>query len=104
MWPICAVSRRSPAHLCRRTMAVALDQPALVIGLLPGNERKAKLLDRVEGTDPQELLVERADDAVGTAVALGRPHERGTGLYSPEGDLILEIVSELLRAVIAANR
>jgi hypothetical protein len=40
------------AHLRRRAMAMALDQPVLVVGLLPSNERQAKLLDRVEGTHP----------------------------------------------------
>lgn len=91
------------AHLCREAMAVALDQPALVIGLLPGDERQAKLFDGVEGADPQELFLECADDALGTAVALGRTHERRVRFDAPEGDLILEVLGAVYRLRVAGE-
>ena len=92
------------AHLRRATMAVALDQPALVVDLVPSDERQAKFFDGVEGRHPQELLLQRADDALGTAIAFGRTHERRTRFDSPERDLVVEVVSEVLRAVIVATR
>jgi|SRR5205807_4522393 len=78
--------------------------PALVVDLLPSDERQAKFFDGVEGRHPQELLLQRADDALGTAIAFGRTHERRTRFDSPERDLVLEVASEGLRAVTVANR
>jgi hypothetical protein len=38
-------------------MAVALDQPVLVVGLLPSEQRQAQLLDGLETARPKQLLL-----------------------------------------------
>ena len=60
-------------------MAVALDQPSFVVDLEPGVECEPQFLDGVEGADPQQLLLECANETLGTAVPLGRSHEGGRG-------------------------
>jgi hypothetical protein len=61
---------------------VPLDQPSGVVGLAEVEQRPAKLLDGVEGLHPQEVLLQRADEALGAAVALrcaDEPAHRGRG-------------------------
>jgi len=54
-------------------VAVALDEPRLVVELCPGAEPLAKLLCVVEGLNPEQLLLERPNEALGAAVQVGRP-------------------------------
>ena len=67
-------SARAPGG--RGAVAVALDQPLLVVAVLEREQREAQLLDRLKRLHPEQLLLERADEALGTAVALGCGHER----------------------------
>ena len=52
-------------------MAVAADEPRLVVDGCPGNEGLSQILDGVEVSDPEQLLLQGADEALGAAVALG---------------------------------
>jgi hypothetical protein len=42
-------------------VAVPLDDPGPVVGLLEGEECQAQFLDGVEATDPQQVLLEHPD-------------------------------------------
>ena len=76
-------------------MAVTLDEPVLVVSLLPRFERLAQLFDGIEGADPQELLFEGADDSLGTAVSLRSAHESGARCDAQERDLVLESIGQV---------
>ena len=57
--------------------AVPLDEPGRVVDLPKFDQRAAELLDGVEGPHPEQVLFQGADEALGAAVALRRPHESG---------------------------
>src|ERR671927_1595526 len=86
-----------------RPEAVALDQPGRVVSLAEGEQRLTQLLDRGEAPHPQQVLLQRADEALGAAVALRRPHERRRALGAQEAELLLEIVGHVLRAVVVPD-
>ena len=50
------------------------DAPLLVIDFLEGQECQSKLLNRVEVANPEKIILEDADKALGNAVALRFPH------------------------------
>jgi hypothetical protein len=54
---------------------VALDQPAFVVGPSEVNEGEAELLDGPDGPDPEQVLLQRADEALGAAGVLGGADE-----------------------------
>src|SRR3712207_6913238 len=87
----------------RRPGAVAFDQPSSVVGLAELEQRHAQLLDGVEGPEPEQVLLERADEALGAAIALRCSDERGRARDAEEGDLALEVVADVLRAVVVAE-
>jgi hypothetical protein len=60
-------------------VAVALDDPGPVVGVLEGMERLAQLVDGGEAADPEQVLLERADEAFGTTIALGLATKAGEG-------------------------
>ena len=71
-------------------MAVALDQPVFVVGLPEVDQGEAEFLDGPEGPDPEQVLLQRPDEPLGAAVALGRADEGGRGRWrrarrSPSG-------------------
>ena len=87
-----------------RAVSVPLDQPVFIVGLPEPDEGQAKLLDGAEGPDPQEVLLQRADEALGAAVAFRRTDEvRGRGGAEP-GDLLLEVMRHGLAPVVVADR
>ncbi len=63
-------------------------------------QRLPEFLDGVEGSHPQQLLLQRADEPLGHAVALRRPHESGARLDAKEGNLLLEGMAHLLRTMV----
>ena len=82
---------------------MAGDQP---VGIVPGGEieqRQAQLLDGLEVAHPQEVFLQRTDEALGDAVALGLAHEGRRGLDAEEGDLALEVVGHVVRSVVVAE-
>src|SRR3954454_18368204 len=79
------------------------DQPGRVIDLPKDEQRLTELLDGVEGAHPEQVLLERADEALGAAIAFGGPHEGGRALDAQEGKLLLEGVGHVLAPVIVPN-
>src|SRR5438128_8481703 len=84
-------------------MPVPFTQPLAVVALLEVEERHAQFLDGVERPDPEELFLQCADEPLGDPVALGLAHEGRTGFDPEELQLILEVVTHILAAVIVAR-
>src|SRR3954471_13404337 len=80
-----------------------LDNPGLVVGPLEGEQRPAQLLDGLEAPQPQQVLLERTDEPLGAAVALGLADEGGRALEAEEADLGLEVVADVLATVVVAE-
>jgi hypothetical protein len=83
-----------------RPEAEPLNEPGGVVGLAEGQERVAQGFQGVEALHPEQVLLQRADEALSTAVALGRSHEGGRALSPQEGQLSLEIMGHVAVAVI----
>lgn len=82
---------------------MSLNQPHRVVLLTPVVERQPQLLDVSEGPQPQQLLLQRADEALDAAVALRCAHEGRARLDSEEGQLLLEGVAHVLAAVVVTK-
>jgi hypothetical protein len=63
--------REGLAGLPGRNVAVLLHEPLLVVLVLEHMQREPQVLDGIEGLDPKNLLLERADKALGNSVSLG---------------------------------
>src|SRR5690606_34075584 len=81
-------------------MLMPFDHPALIVEFRPGDERATQFLDRRKRSDPQQLLLERANGALGAAVSFGRAHERRARLDAKEGDFLLERIAHVLAAMV----
>jgi hypothetical protein len=81
-------------------VAVSLDQPVLVVGCPEVDQGLAELFDGVEGSHPQQVLLEGPDEPLGASVALGRPDEGRRGRDAQPSDLALEVVGHVLGPVI----
>jgi hypothetical protein len=81
-------------------VAVALDEPLLVVAILEGEERQAQGFDGIEALDPEELFFERADEPFGAPVALGLADEGGTAGDPEEAQLGLEEAAQELAVMI----
>ena len=73
------------ARLGWRPEAVPLDEPGRVVDLPELDQVVAKLLHSVEGPHPEQALFQGADEALGAAVALRRPHKSERTLDAEEG-------------------
>jgi len=82
---------------------MALDEPLLVVELRPLEQRDPQVLDGLEGTNPQQLLLQRADSTLDAAVALGRTHEGRARLDSQETNLALKVRADVLRPVVVTQ-
>ena len=91
------------ADLGGRAIAVALEDPAPVVLVLEGVEGAAEVLDGVEAPEPEQVLLQDADEALDAAVALGLADERGRAFEAEEVELALEVVGDELAAVIVAE-
>src|SRR5215213_2245060 len=80
------------------------DEPGCVVALPKDEQRLTEVLDGVEGLHPQEVLLERADEALGAAISLGGSHEGGRTLDAQEGQLSLESVGHGLAPMSVPNR
>src|ERR687886_2391263 len=67
------------------------------------NSGQAQLLDGLEAPHPQQVLLQRPDEPLRAAVALGLAHEGGRALEAEEADLGLAVVAHVLAAVIVAQ-
>jgi hypothetical protein len=52
-------------------VAVALQDPALVVGVLERVQGPAQVLDGVEAPEPEQVLLEDANEALDAPLALG---------------------------------
>ena len=84
-------------------VAVPLDDPGLVVGLPEGEECQAQLLDGVEAADPQQVLLQHPDEALGAAVPFRLPNERRRAFDAEKADLGLEVVADILTAMVVAE-
>lgn len=66
-------------------------------------QHDAQRFDAGEPLYPQQLFLELADDGLGAAVALGGTHEGGAGRDAQEDELALEVVGDVLAAVVVAQ-
>ena len=57
------------SDLSGRLVAVPLDDPGLVVGSLERDECQPQFLDGREVADPQQVLLQGPDEALGTAIA-----------------------------------
>src|SRR3954454_4823800 len=89
--------------LGRGPVAVPLDDPALVVSPPKLLERQPQLLDGLEASHPEQVLLERPDEPLGAAVALGLADEGRRALHAEEADLDLEVVADVLAAVVVAE-
>src|SRR4029453_16262623 len=62
-----------------------------------------EVLDGLEGAHPEQVLLERADEALGTAIPLGGSHEGRRACDAQEGKLPLEGVGHVLAPVIVPH-
>ena len=62
-----------------------------------------RLFDGGEATDPEEVFLQGADEALDAAVALGLAHEGGRARDAEEDELRLVVVGDELAAVIVAQ-
>ena len=67
-------SRHAPG---RRSVAVLLDEPLLVVLVHGLEQREAQLLDGGEVANPQQLLLQRPDESFGVTIALRLSDEGG---------------------------
>jgi len=77
--------------------------PLLVVRPLELEEGQAELLDGLETPHPQQILLERADEAFRDAVAFGLSHETRRALDPEERDLLLKIVGQIVRPVVVTK-
>jgi hypothetical protein len=75
-------------------LPVRFAQPVPVAARVEHQESEAQLLDGVEGLYPEQLLFQRADEALRAAVALGFADERGARCDAEKGQLVQEAVEQ----------
>ena len=63
---------------------VPFDEPGRVVDLPKGQQRLLKLLDAVEGPHPEQVLLERADEPLGAAIAFRGADEGGRAVDAEE--------------------
>src|SRR3954447_16475026 len=85
-------------------MAVTPDQPSFVVRSLELPQRLDQLGDRGEAPHPEELLLQGADEPLGAPVALRLPHEARRAGHTQKRQLPLEVVAEVVAAVVVADR
>ena len=89
--------------LCGRLVVVSFEEPLLVVDPLEFEQSQTQLFDGGEVPDPQEVLLEGADEAFRATVSLRFSYEVGRGFDAEEVDLLLELVGHVRGAVIMAQ-
>ncbi|MEY4534577.1 MAG: hypothetical protein RLZZ246_895 [Planctomycetota bacterium] len=88
---------------CGRSVADPADDPVVVETVGEVAERLVELLDGAVALEPGQLLLQRADESLDAAVALGLPNEGRARLDAEGLELVLECVRGELRAVVVAE-
>ena len=78
----------------------ATNEGAQGVDGFPASGRAARRGARLEAPHPQHILLQRADEAFRDTVAFGLPHEARGALDAEEGDVLLEIVGQIVRPVV----
>jgi hypothetical protein len=81
----------------------ALAEPLTIVASLDLERGAARLLDRVEGPHPQQVLPERPDEALGDAIARGFPYDGRARRDPQERQGVLETAAHALTAVIVPD-
>ena len=74
-----------------------------VVCPLERKQGQAEFLDGREAPHPQQILLQRADEALRDAVAFGLPHEARGTFDAEERDLLLKIVGQVVRPVVVTQ-
>ena len=90
-------------HLGWTPRVVLRQHPLLVVRSLKLEQGEAEFLDRFEAPHPQEILLSRPDETLRDPITFGLSHEARGTLNPEERDLLLEIVSQVVRAVVVAQ-
>ena len=77
--------------------------PLAVVGFLEGQKRQPEFLDGLEAANPEKIFLEDTDKAFGDAVALRLAHVGRRVLDAEKGNLLLEILSDELAAVVVSQ-
>ena len=88
------------AGLNRRLEAKTLNQPILVVESAKFFQCPNQFWYRLEVPDPQQLLLERPEEAFDTAIAFRLANECRRRLNPQEGEFVLEVIAHELRTVI----
>ena len=71
-----------------------------VVRPLEREHGQAEVFDGLEAPHPQEIFLQRADEALCHAVTFGLPHEARRAVDAEERDLLLKIVGQVVRPVV----
>src|SRR3954467_13646123 len=85
-------------------MAMTPDQPPLVVRPLELPQRLDQLRDRGERPNPEQILLQGADEPLGAPVPLRLPHEARRAGHAEERRLPLGVVAEVVAPVAVADR
>ena len=64
---------------------------------------RQQLVDGLEPPNPQQQLLEGADEALCTPVSLRRPHKAGAGPDAEKRQLVQEMAADVLQPVVVAQ-
>ena len=101
MFALAIESRGS--HLIWRAVAMTCDEPGRVVAPSKLDEGGPELLDRSERRYPQEVLLQRANETLGDAIAFGFPNKGGRRFDSEASDFGLKIHGHVIGPVIVAQ-
>ena len=95
--------RRSRRTWAGASVVVFLQHPLFVVRPLEREQGQAEFLDGREAPHPQQILLQRADEALRDAVAFGLPHEARGAFDAEERDRLLKIVGQVVRPVVVTQ-
>ena len=62
-------------HLRWGSVLVSFNDPGLVVAVFEGEQRQAELLDCIEPTQPEQVLLQGSNEALGAAITFWGAHE-----------------------------
>src|SRR5512144_2898756 len=86
------------------SVAVLFQQPVLVVAIEVDPDGGADVFDVLEDAAEDDLLLQRADEALGNAVGLGLADEGEAGRHAEEGQLVLEVPGHEGTAVVVTHQ
>src|SRR5512132_3445274 len=86
------------------SVAVLFQEPVLVVAIEVRPDGGADLLDVLEDTSENDLLLQRADEALGDAVGFRLTDESEAGRHAEEPQLVLEVLGHEGAAVVVTQQ